>query len=176
MANKRRSSARIVAVPPELVSPFSVDALVAEEDTSLVLSADPQLKDVKETHAKLINQALASEPKMPGTVVVKGDSPLRFLAIVHDLEHDPSWREEWVARALDNILQEAEKRKLQSIAIPMLGTLHGSLDRRRFVKLLRGALEQASLKHLQTIWLIIPAGTNREVLEDLGIFAIDIGS
>ncbi|MFQ6022286.1 MAG: hypothetical protein ACE5NW_06155 [Acidiferrobacterales bacterium] len=165
---------RIVAVPPEFVSVSSLGAIVAEEDTSLVLSADLQLQDVKEPHDKLIKQALDTKPKMPGTVVVKGGSPLRFLAIVHDLESNPSWREEWIGRALDNIFRAAEQRELHSVAIPMLGTLHGSLDKRRFVKLLRDALEQVSLKHLQTIWLIVPAGTDREVLENLGVFDITI--
>jgi O-acetyl-ADP-ribose deacetylase (regulator of RNase III) len=169
-----KASVRLVAISRELLSTSSVDAVVVEEDTSLIMSAEARLKEVKESHERLIGQAQYDRPKAPGTVVVKDGSPLEFLAIVHDLESDPSWREDWVERALRNVLQEAEKRELRSIALPMLGTLHGTLTKRRFSKLLKSCLEQVPLTHLQTIWLMVPADTDRDVFEELGVFEVEM--
>jgi O-acetyl-ADP-ribose deacetylase (regulator of RNase III) len=90
-----------------------------------------------------------------------------LLAIVHDLNQEPSWREEWVASALEGIFREAESRRLRSIALPFLGTLHGSLKKERFVELLRCALERMSPNHLKRLWLLVPAGTSSKILEML---------
>ena len=87
---------------------------------------------------------------------------MRFLAVVHDLDQDPSCNETWVAAALNGVLEEAEARGLQAIGLPMIGTLHGSLSPERFVVLLRNSLRRGSLSALQAglpnalqrIWLI----------------------
>jgi hypothetical protein len=87
-----------------------------------------------------------------------------LLAIIHDLNQEPSWKEEWVASALDGIFQEAESCKIRSLALPLLGTLHGSLERQRFLALLQDALERRSPRHLTRLWLVVPAGTSSEIL------------
>jgi O-acetyl-ADP-ribose deacetylase (regulator of RNase III) len=142
-----------------------VDAVAAEEDTFLVLSADPVVRDPKEHPVRLMTRVIETQAEAPGSVIVKGGSPLRLLAIVHDLSQEPSWREEWIASALDAIFREAESRKLQSIALPLIGTKHGSLEKRRFVVLLRHALERTLPRYLKRLWLIIPDGTSGKILE-----------
>ena len=159
-------SLRIVAAPDD-TPPFKVDAVAAEEDTFLVLSADPQVRDPKEPLMRVMTRVIETHPEAPGSVLVKGKCPLRLLAIVHDLNEDPSWREEWIASALDGIFREAESRKLRSIALPLLGTLHGSLEKQRFVVLLRCALERMSPNHLKRLWLAVPVGTSCKILEML---------
>lgn len=156
----------IVAAPLDR-PPFTVDAVAFEEDTFLVLSADRQVRDPKEHQVRVMTRVIETRPEKPGSVLVKGKRPIRLLAIVHDLNQDPSWREEWIAHALDGIFHEAERRRLHSIALPFLGTLHGSLDRERFVMLLRSALERLSAKHLKRLWLVVPAGTRSKILEIL---------
>jgi hypothetical protein len=138
-----------------------------EEDTFLVLSADRRVRDPREPLVRLMTRVIETRPETPGTVLVKGKRPLRLLAIVHDLNQDPSWREEWIVSALDGIFQEAESRRLQSIALPFLGTLHGSLEKERFIELLRSALERMSPNHLKRLWLVVPAGTSSRILEIL---------
>ena len=112
-------------------------------------------------------ELLKTSPLTPGSVIPTGKHPLRLLAIVHDLDREPSWKEEWITGALDGIFREAESRKLRSIALPMLGTIHGSLEKQRFLVLLREALERSSPKHLARLWLMAPAGSTREILEML---------
>ena len=159
-------SLAIVAAPKDS-PPFTVDAVAFEEDTFLVLSADRKVRAPKESLVRLMTRVIETRPETPGSVLVKGKDPLRLLAIVHDLNQDPSWREEWIASALDGIFREAESRGLQSIALPFLGTLHGSLDKERFIKLLGSALERTSPSHLKRLWLVVPAGTRSRILEIL---------
>jgi hypothetical protein len=156
-----------IFVAPQDIPPFIVDAMAEEEDTYLVLSADLEVQETHEDLEPLMAELLKRSPVTPGSVILTGKHPLRLLAIVHDLDQEPSWKEEWVTGALDGIFREAESRKLRSLALPMLGTVHGSLEKRRFLVLLREALERSSPKHPAQLWLIVPAGTTREILEML---------
>ncbi|UCF56702.1 MAG: hypothetical protein JSW15_11625, partial [Deltaproteobacteria bacterium] len=70
---------------PENKPPFKVDAVAVEEDTFLVMSADRRVRDLKEPLMKVMTRVIETQPKTPGSVLVRGKSPLRFLAIVHDL-------------------------------------------------------------------------------------------
>ncbi|NVM25068.1 MAG: hypothetical protein HWN70_04000 [Desulfobacterales bacterium] len=156
-----------IVAAPEDSPPFTVDGVAFEEDTFLVLSADRRVRDPREPLVRLMTRVIETRPETPGTVLVKGKRPLRLLAIVHDLNQDPSWREEWIVSALDGIFREAESRRLQSIALPFLGTSHGSLEKERFIELLRSALERMSPNHLKRLWLVVPAGASSRILETL---------
>jgi hypothetical protein len=157
-------SVRITAGPEDR-PPFPVEAAVYEEDTYLVLSADWKEIESEDHPVVILTEAFGMEPEKPGRVVVYEGSPLRFLAVVHDLDQDPSWREEWVLKALENISQEAERRRLRSIALPLLGTKHGSLEKRRFVNLLVDFLEKNSFSHPLRIWLVLPGDPEDEIIE-----------
>jgi len=161
-----RGSLSIVAAPKES-PPFPVNAVAFEEDTFLVLSADPVVRAPKESLMQVMTRVIETRPQTPGSVLVKGKRPLRLLAIIHDFNQDPSWREEWIASALDRILAEAETQRLRSIAVPFLGTLHGSLEKQRFVVLLRDALERNPAIHLKRLWLVVPEGTSSKILDIL---------
>ena len=164
----RHSAIRIgsiqIFVGPGNMAPYPVEAWAAEEDTYLVLSADTEVVESNEDVEQVMAQVLSSSPIAPGSVIVKGGFPLRLLAIVHDLNQEPSWNEEWIASALDGILRETESRKIQSLALPLLGTLHGALGRERFLALLREALERRPPRHLMRLWLVVPTGTTSEIL------------
>ena len=161
-----RGTLKIVAAPKDN-QPFPVDAVAFEEDTFLVLSAEAAVREQKESLMRVMTKLIETHPETPGSVLVKGKRPHRMLAIVHDLNQEPSWREEWVASALEGIFREAESRRLRSIALPFLGTLHGSLKKERFVELLRCALERMSPNHLKRLWLLVPTGTSSKILEML---------
>ncbi len=152
---------------PEKDPPFKVDAVAAEEDTFLVMSADRAVHTPKEPLVKVMTRVINTRPKTPGSVLVQSTTPLRLLAVVHDLNEDPSWKEAWITHALDGIFHEAEIRKLGSIAVPFLGTQHGSLDKERFLVLLRSTIERVSLHYLKRLWLVIPDGTPSKILEIL---------
>jgi len=154
---------RIVAAPEDR-PPFTVEAVAAEEDTFLVLSADKTVREPTEHPLRIMTRLIEMRPEAPGSVLVKGRSPLKLLAIIHDLNQEPTWREAWVEKALHGIFLETESRKLRSVALPLLGSLHGSLDKERFAVLLRRALEKASLIYLKRLWLIVPTGAARDLI------------
>lgn len=157
---------RVVA-SSEDIPPFAIDAMVVEEDTHLVMSADPILKESKESPRSVRKEAEETDPKDPGTVVVKGSNPLRFYAVIHDLSEEPSWREKWISDALGNIFREAESRKVRAIRLPQLGTVHGGLDEFRFTELFKEACQRASFQHLKAIWVNVKHDSDPEIIKKL---------
>jgi hypothetical protein len=147
--------------------PNPVDAIVFEEDTFLVMSADPTPKDPKVPMVRVMTSLIETQPRVPGTVLLQGRSPLRMLAIVHDFNQDPSWKEEWIENALRGVFQQMEKLGLQSLALPLLGTVYGTLDKRRFIELLVRALQGTGHNALRLLWLVVPAGEKSEVMKNL---------
>ena len=144
----------LVVRSPEHRPPFGISAMVAEEDTCLVLSAPTDIIVPPEHPIRVMTEVHAASPLSPGTVVVRSGSPLRFLAVVHDLDEDPTCSEAWVAAALDGVLDETEARGLQAIGLPMIGTLHGTLSPEHFVALLSNSLRRCSPNVLRRIWLV----------------------
>ena len=157
---------RIIAAP-EKAPPFGINAMVFEEDTWLVMSASPSVCEPDIHPIRLMTDVINAEPEPAGSVLVKKGNPLRFLAIVHDVNHEPTWKETWIEAALMRVFQEAEQRKVSSLGLPLLGTKHGRLDKRRFVALLAGVLKQAAFHHLKQLWLIVPPQTGREIIKVL---------
>jgi hypothetical protein len=161
-----RGSLRIVAAPKNN-QPFPVDAVALEEDTFLVLSAEAAVREPKESLMRVMTKVIETSPETPGSVLVKGKRPFRMLAIVHDLNRDPTLREEWVMSALREIFHEVERRRLSSLALPFIGTVHGKLEKERFIRMLREALDNAEFKHLKKLWLVVPFRTKRAILKVL---------
>ena len=156
----------VVAAPKDK-PPFTVDGVVEEEDVYLVLSAPQKVRKTQEPLMRIMTRLIETRPREPGTVIVRGRKPLQLLAIVHDLNQDPTWKETWISDALRGIMKIAEERKLQSIALPMLGSVHGTLDWQKFMMLLGSALKDMNPAQLKRIWLIIPSGTGLQTLEIL---------
>lgn len=157
---------RIVAAP-ENVAPFEVDAITFEEDTWLVMSADPKICEPQEHPIRLMTDLIETQPEPVGSVLIQDSQPLRFLAIVHDVNQEPTWREEWIESALREIFRKAEQRRLQAIGLPLIGTLHGKLNNQRFAALLGRVLQQATFKHLKRLWLITSPTITSDIIEML---------
>ena len=136
--------------------PRAPDAVVMEEDTYLVLSADPEVREPAVARLRVFHEAYAADPIEPGTVVAREGIPLRLLAVVHDLSQDPSWREEWIAAALGAVFREVASRRVHTLAMPALGRVHGALPRERLVGLLRAALEAGPPRDLERLFLVVP--------------------
>jgi hypothetical protein len=143
-----------IITSPQSHPPFQVDAWVYEQDTALLLDAASEIKSPSETTAQLIEQAVEQSPLIPGSVLVRGYCPLELLAIVHDFDQEPSWQEEWILKALHRIMQLSEQHCCEGIGMPMLGTLHGSLNSQRFLELLLSVREQNALVYLKRLWLV----------------------
>ncbi|MBW2408446.1 MAG: hypothetical protein JRF72_01515, partial [Deltaproteobacteria bacterium] len=123
---------------------------------------------------RLMTDVIDAEPEPVGSVVVKKGNPLRFLAIVHDVNQEPTWREEWVVTALKQVFREGEKRQISSMGLPLLGTQHGRLDKLRFAALLAEVLNRITFDHLNRLWLIVPPQTGRDIIKVLEAKLADI--
>lgn len=148
-----------VVVAPEHAPPFPVDALAVEEDTHLLLSSDGVVEEPDESFEGLIADAGEIPANTPGSVLVRKSNPLQFLAIVHDIDCQPTWREEWIASAINGVVEEAEWRRLASLGLPLIGTRHGKVETRRVALWIGRCLARTSFRYLKRVWIIAPEGS-----------------
>jgi hypothetical protein len=150
-------STTVTIAPPD-EAPFPVQAVVEEQDTCLILDIEPVIRKPMESFPRLVRQANEQRPRTPGEVVVRPGSPMRLLAVVHDLEREPSCKESWINDALLNVLRQLGRHRVNAAALPLLGTVHGHFNGMRFVRLLRDALHSHTSSYPKKLWLIAPEG------------------
>jgi hypothetical protein len=138
--------------------PFPIEAMAVEDDSYLVLGAERVVSEPAEHPLHLLHRAASVEPVMPGTVVVRDGPPLRLLAVVHHLERQPSWSEGWILEALDTVLELVRTRRVRSLGLQPLGTVHGRLPLTRFMGLLAHRLARSQPRALRYLWIAVPPG------------------
>lgn len=147
----------LVVAPLDGELPWPPDLLVREEDTFLVLGPAAAAAPPSEDLGSLMRAAADVEPREPGTVVARGGEPPVLAAVVHDLDRDPTWRAEWVDAALRQVMREADARGAASLALPVLGAVHGGMGPFRFLRGLREAVRSVDPWALERICVRIPA-------------------
>jgi hypothetical protein len=153
----------LIAAPEDAPPPFSIDARVREEDRWLVLSAPPELRDRPANPLAVFTATLEAEPAALGSVVLRGKAPVELLAVVHDLDREPSVTPDDVARALEQVMACCRDRALRRIALPLLGLRHGLIDREVVIELTARAL--ASAPELAAVWLVTDDGADLAALQ-----------
>jgi hypothetical protein len=157
---------KIVAAPRKY-PPKKMDALVFEEDAFLIMSDEPKHIPPAIHPVRLMNEMADFTPEVPGSVVVKGKNPIRMLAVVHDVSLNPTWREEWIEKAIHAVFQKAEILKINTLGLPLLGSKHGKLEHHRFTELLSRCLKSCEFKFLRLLWLIAPVPVNADIISAL---------
>jgi hypothetical protein len=145
-----------IQLAPQERPPFAINAVAVEQDTALVLDEEPVLQLPYQSLKQLGEEMERFIEPVPGSVLVQRGKPRRLYAIVHDLEQEPTWREEWILGALENLLRLADRQHLSAVALPLLGSRFGSLDDEHFIGLLCRALETFPPNISLRIWLIVP--------------------
>lgn len=141
--------------------PFEPDVVVREEDTWLVLSGDPAPAPPDGSPRELLREAADYEPRPTGTVVVRREgSPVELLAVVHDLDREPTCRPEWVDAALEEVASELHALGAETVALPILGAVHGTVHPIRFLRSLRSALGGDGPWALREICLRVSPGVD----------------
>lgn len=162
---KRKIGGIIILASPENEPPFMVDAVVFEEDTFLIMT--PPINNIifREEHPiRMMTKLIETKPYEPGTVIVNRGQPLKILAIVHDVDQDPTWRDEWVEGAIHGIFRESERRDIRSISMPMLGTVFGKMHTMRFMEILISVITKIMPKRPERIWLRVPRGAAKRLM------------
>ncbi|MBN2358960.1 MAG: hypothetical protein JXR83_05870 [Deltaproteobacteria bacterium] len=134
-----------------------VDAVVVEDDTYHVLSADPAWRPVAEHPLRVLNAAIGALPDALGDVTVVEERPLKLCAVIHDLDREPSCDQRAIGLALAEVLAIVQRRELRSLALPLLGTVHGRVPVADAIEILRGALAGASATTLRGLELRVAA-------------------
>jgi hypothetical protein len=155
-----------IVVAREDDAPFTVDAVVVEDDTWRALGAPADVLVSPGHPVRVMTGVWQARPEAPGAVVVQRGTPLRLLAVVHDLDAEPSWKEAWIEAALDAVLVHAEELGLPALRVPLLGCQHGGLDPFGFARLLGQALQRRAdgATAPRRIWLVRGRQSGAELL------------
>jgi hypothetical protein len=149
-----------IVAAPQSSPPFPCQAMVEEQDTHLLLGEQMRLRDPGKPAWYLANTLDTVKTHALGDVVVKGHPPHRLLAVVHDIEESPTLSPESVSLAYQNLLRLQQTLQLTSLAMPLLGTVHGKMRMQDSLLRLRTCLEQRPNSGLQRLWLMLPAGSD----------------
>lgn len=156
-------------------APFGVQARILEEDAFLVLSAEPEVREVATPPVRVFDRAFNLEPKALGTLVVRGGSPLEILAVVHDLDRTPSAREDEVHQAYVSAWVLLAERKVRRAAVPLLGVAHRGLDPASAARALVSSLQRAVPGAVEGLWLVVAPGAETEMIALLERTAAGLG-
>ena len=148
-----------VVAPPRDYPPFACQAMVEEQDTHLTLGEQTVLTDPGKPTWYLAHTVERDEGYALGSVISKGEKPLRLLAVVHDLDQEPTCTPAAVKQAYQAIMDIVAQRKLTSLALPLLGTVHGKVAASHSLQLLCEAIHQGFPKQLQQLWLMLAEGS-----------------
>ena len=144
-----------IFIIPENLAPAKVAAIVEEQDTSLVLGKPTTISLTEDKPSWFLANKLESQELLqPGSVVTQKGKPGKLLAIIHDLDSEPTWKREWISQALDNIFLLTGSLDLNSLQLPVLGAQHGRFALTEFLSLLCQKLH-AYNGPLKKIWLIV---------------------
>ena len=124
----------------------------------LALSTENDVIRSPDHPVRVMTRVWEAKPESPGSVTVKLGPPVRLLAVVHDLNVEPSCTEEWVESALYEVFVSCTKHRLHALKLPLLGSKHGNLPATRFMALLRRSLQRAVDEDaglpLRRLWLV----------------------
>jgi hypothetical protein len=155
--------------------PHGVEALVVEQDTSLLLDDSLQLEEAHELPtegegiATIAEQLLEQEVHRPlGTIFLREGHPQRILMVIHDLNQEPSWSESTISQALRTLFSLLPRYHLRSLALPALAHRYGPLPVSRFLELLCQELQESPPLWRGELWLLVPRHTLQASLEALG--------
>jgi hypothetical protein len=158
---------RTVVVAPEDQPPFSVEAIVEEEDRHLVLSAPPIVPEKKDHPIRVMTDLWNDAPRALGSVIARGRDPIRLLAVVHDLDRDPSVEIGSIERALDATFDALAKLGVRSLKLPLLGAVHRAIDPKTSASCIGARLRAHPVGALERVWIVVLSDTS-EVIAALG--------
>jgi len=155
---------KVVSIKPRVISLNTIeqgekdakefDAVIIEQDTALVLNFSDEIRYPTESLESLTKKILKRGQPEQGSVLELATVPPQLLAIVHNLDNEPSWTEDFVLMTLNCLLKISAKRRFRRIVMPLLGTVHGNLPASRARELLDAAISSERSPSLRTIFLL----------------------
>jgi len=147
----------VVAAPRDW-PPFHYQAIVEEQDTYLVFDEQTVITDPGKPVWYLANMLERMQTHKLGSVIIKGHAPIHFLAVIHDVDQEPICRTEFIMPAYESVMTAVYKRNIVSLALPLLGTVHGKVPVSESIRFLSETVRGGYPTPLQQLWLILPPG------------------
>ena len=146
-----------IAIAPSKFSPFSIEAIIEEQDTALLLNESEELRDPGKKPPWFYANKLEQQTLLdPGQVVIRDTQPLRLQLIIHDLEADPICNELWIFQALQQALEIAEQRKIDALQTPLLGFKFGKIKPKQFFGILLEIINRQRPALIKRLWITVP--------------------
>lgn len=133
---------------------LSVDAIMEEQDTFLLLGTYPVISETKEKYETLVKKMEQQKPLEPGQLLVRKTSPVRFVAINYDIENKPICCEEWIESSLKKLFAECNNLKIISLAMPLPGKKYGNISRDTSMELLKKILLLEKAAYPEKIFIL----------------------
>ncbi len=144
-----------IAVASAQFPPFSANAVVEEQDTSLVLGESNEITDPGNKPVWYFANKLQSLAALtPGEIIVRKSRPVRIQAIVHDLDQEPTCQEVWVEQAIEKIISVTNTHTIYSLQMPVLGTRYGDLETTQVILFVLKTLTLQRPTALRKLWLV----------------------
>ncbi|HEY5604569.1 MAG TPA: hypothetical protein VIM41_15815 [Gammaproteobacteria bacterium] len=165
---RRRINNVEIAVAPIQFPPFSTEAVVEEQDTSLVLGETNVLREPDDKPVWYFSNKLQTLVQLtPGEVIVRKSRPMRIQAIVHDLDEELTCNIDWVQQAVKKIIHATNSYHIHSLRTPLLGTRYSNLQPAQFIQILLNALSRQKPVFLNKIWLVTTEQQCESVFHEL---------
>lgn len=128
--------------------------VVEEEDRFLVLSAPPVVPERIDHPIRVMTDLWHFEPRALGSVIEQ--TPRRWLAVVHDLDRDPSLDRGVAEQTLRRVLDRAEAGAAERIALRPWGVRHGPWSLDQSLEVLQAVLQERWRPRLRDLDLRSP--------------------
>jgi hypothetical protein len=145
-APRRIGSLVVHEVRADEALPFTVDAIVTEQDTWLALAPSREVLVEDANPLRTHTRARDVEPLALGTVDVVHSAGRQAIvrAIVVDVDADPCCTARAVEDAMRAAIKACRARGIRSLRVPLLGTAHGRLGVEESVAAIERAFVAAS--------------------------------
>ncbi len=141
-----------VSVTPGRSLPTSVDVMVFEEDTNLILTVDEQIRFQEVHPIRLMTEIMNNSSRSPGSLVCNDRN---WYAVVLDINADPMCKLQWITDAYINVFERFDKKKIRSAGMHLLGSMHGNIPVEKSVGILLDALGKKAVHYTKNISLVV---------------------
>lgn len=142
-----------VALAPRGKPPFTVEVMIFEEDTNLILTADPVIQYKEEHPIRLMTGIMKAKRHLPGSLVINKSS---WYGVVIDLDEEMICRPKNISNVYSQLFERLQKEKIKTAGIHLLGCTHGNILLDEALNLFSEGLNSVALNYPKSIWLIVP--------------------
>ena len=144
--------------------PGTVEVMVFEEDTNLVLTVEKELKYQDKHPIHLMTDIMNTKGHKPGSLVINKNS---WYAVVIDVDADTMCKAAWISEAYREMFACLEKKEVRSAGMHLLGSTYGGIPINQAAAFFLKELSSSKVSCLRNIWLIVQHREIKNVQREL---------